>query len=146
MGPPRPQRVQTPSGTWLTVRGSTLGPEDDQLTAVTLEPTRPHELAPLIADAYELTDRERAVTQLVAQGSSTEAIADRLHISRWTVQDHLKSIFEKVGVSTRGELVARIYFDHYAPRLADETPVDWTGWFEPPESPDDPPLRRTTPA
>ena len=128
------------------MRGSTLGPEDDQLTAVTLEPTRPHELAPLIADAYELTDRERAVTQLVAQGSTTEAIANRLYISRWTVQDHLKSIFEKVGVSSRGELVARIYFDHYAPRLADEAPVGWMGSFEPPESAADAPPRRTTPA
>jgi DNA-binding CsgD family transcriptional regulator len=109
-------RIRTPSGTWLTVRASVLG-GDDGLTAVTLEPTRLHELAPLIADAYELTERERVVTQLVAQGLSTDAIAARLYLSPWTVQDHLKSIFEKVGVSSRGELVARIYFDHYAPRL-----------------------------
>ncbi len=122
-GVPARARVQTPSGVWLTVRGSILGPEDDPLTAVMLEPTRPHELAPLIADAYELTDRERRVTQLVAQGLTTEAIAERLHISPWTVQDHLKSIFEKVGVGSRGELVARIYFDHYAPRLGEDAPL-----------------------
>jgi DNA-binding CsgD family transcriptional regulator len=109
-------RVRTPSGSWLTVRASTLR-GDDALTAVTFEPTRADELAPLIADAYELTDRERVVTQLVAQGLSTDAIAARLFLSPWTVQDHLKSIFEKAGVSSRGELVARIYFDHYAPRL-----------------------------
>ncbi len=108
-------RVRTPSGRWLVVRGSTLG--DDAGTAVILEPARPHELAPLIADAYGLTERERAVTQLVAQGFATDAIARRLHLSPWTAQDHLKAIFEKTGVGTRGELVAQLFFEHYAPRL-----------------------------
>ena len=65
--------------------------------------------ARMIADAHELTERERAVTRLVAHGLATGAIAERLHISPWTVQDHLKSIFEKLGVSTRGELVARVF-------------------------------------
>ena len=96
------------------------------------EPAAPHELAPLIADACGLTERERTVTQLVAQGLATDAIARRLFISPWTVQDHLKSTFEKVGVSTRGELVARVFFDHYVPRLSDGTPVGWNGAFEPP--------------
>ena len=112
-------RVRTAAGRWLLMRGSMLGEEDDAQTAVIIEPARPHELAPLIADAYGLTERERAVTQLVAQGLPTNAIADRLFLSPWTVQDHLKAIFEKVGVGTRGELVARLFFEHYAPRLSD---------------------------
>jgi DNA-binding CsgD family transcriptional regulator len=120
-------RVRTPSGSWLTVRGSVLGREDDAQTAVTLEPAGPDELAPLVADAYELTSRERAVTQLVALGLATGAIADRLQVSPWTVQDHLKSIFEKTGASSRGELVARIFFEHRAPRLTDGEPVTWCG-------------------
>ena len=124
-------RVRTASGLWLLVRGSTLGDDPDAQTAVMIEPARPHELAPLIAHAYELTERERAVTQLVAQGLPTNAIADRLYISPWTVQDHLKVIFEKVGVGTRGELIARVFFDHYAPRLTSGAPIGSDGWFAP---------------
>jgi DNA-binding CsgD family transcriptional regulator len=102
-------RIRTASGRWLLVRGSMLGEE----VAVILEPARAPELAPLIADAYELTARERRVTQLVAQGLPTDAIARALHLSPYTVQDHLKAIFEKAGVGSRGELVARLYFEHY---------------------------------
>lgn len=124
-------RVQTSSGTWLLIRASTMRGDGDARTAVTLEPAHAHDLAPLIADAYQLTPRERAVTQLVAQGLSTKAIGARLHISGWTVQDHLKTIFEKVGVSTRGALVARLFFEHYAPRLVEHAPVGRDGWFDP---------------
>ena len=123
-------RVRTPSGTWLVIRGSRLRGSGDARTAVTIEPARAHDLAPLIADAYQLTEKERTVTQLVARGLSTTAIGARMHISPWTVQDHLKAIFEKVGVSTRGELVARLFFEHYAPRLSERAPVGRTGWFD----------------
>lgn len=115
-------RVRTERGTWLVLRGSTLGDGPDAQTAVMVEPARPHDLAPLIADAYELTPRERAVTQLVARGLSTSDIGQQLHLSPWTVQDHLKAIFEKVGVTTRGELIARVFFEHRAPQLTDRAP------------------------
>jgi DNA-binding CsgD family transcriptional regulator len=110
--------VRTPSGVWLLVHGSMLGDGPDARSVVILEPARTPELAPLVADAYGLTERERAVTQLVAQGLGTSAIADRLNLSPWTIQDHLKTIFDKTGTGTRGELVARLFFEHYAPRLA----------------------------
>jgi DNA-binding CsgD family transcriptional regulator len=116
-GPGARARVRTPSGRWVLIHGSALGDEPGGRVAVIIEPAGAPELAPLIADAYGLTGRERAITQLVAQGFGTDAIAKRLLLSPWTVQDHLKAVFEKTGTGTRGELVARLFFEHYAPRL-----------------------------
>jgi DNA-binding NarL/FixJ family response regulator len=113
-------RVHTRTGQWVIVRGSLVGLDR---VAVLLEAARPAELASAITDAYGFSDRERAVTELVARGFSTNAIADHLHLSAYTVQDHLKAIFDKTGTSSRGELVAHLFFDHYAPRLARE-PLD----------------------
>lgn len=110
-------RVRTGSGRWLVVRASVLADAPGAQVAVMIEPAPPHELAPLLADAYGLTEREREVTRLVALGLQTNAIAARLHLSSWTVQDHVKAIFEKVGVVTRGELVARVFFHQRAPQL-----------------------------
>ena len=115
---PASGRVRTASGRWLLVRGSILGEGPDAQAAVILEAAGPPELAPLLADAYGLTERERTLTQLVAQGLPTSEIARRLHVAAYTVQDHLKSIFEKVEVATRGELVARLFLDHSAARMA----------------------------
>jgi DNA-binding CsgD family transcriptional regulator len=124
-------RLRTRSGRWVLVRGSMVGDGHETRAAVMLEAAGSPELAPLIAAAYDLTARERAVTRLVAQGLPTDAIAGRLHLSPYTVQDHLKAIFDKVGVGTRGELVARLFFDHYAPRLANGAQVGSDGWFAP---------------
>jgi DNA-binding NarL/FixJ family response regulator len=112
-------RVRTPAGGWIVIHGSVLSDRDGAgpRVAVWLETARPPELAPLIADAYGLTERERLVTELVAQGFSTNEISTRLHLSAYTVQDHLKSIFEKSGTGSRGDLVARLFFDHYLPKL-----------------------------
>lgn len=109
-------RVRTRRGRWLVVHGSVLGEGTTAQVAVVLEPLQALELAPLVAAAYDLSEREWVVTRLVAQGLSTSDIAARLHLSAWTVQDHLKAIFSKTGTGARGELVARIFLDRDATR------------------------------
>jgi DNA-binding CsgD family transcriptional regulator len=104
-------RVRSASGWWVLVSGSVLYNGTHSRTAVTLEPARAPELAEIVANAYGLTARERRVTELVAQGLPTAALAAQLHLSTYTIQDHLKAIFEKLGVSSRGELVARLFLD-----------------------------------
>ena len=88
----------------------------DQL-ALIMEPAKAADVAPLIVEAYGLTPRELEVTRAIARGLGTSQIAAWLHLSPHTVRDHVKAIFEKVGVSSRGELVAKVFADHYSPPL-----------------------------
>lgn len=56
-----------------------------------------------------LTDREREVVSAVGEGLKNKQIADRLFISDVTVRHHLTSIYGKLGVSDRLELVIYAY-------------------------------------
>ena len=108
-------RARTRSGVWLLIHASCLRGADGIAAdaAVVIEPAKASEVAPLIVEAYELTPREVDVTRALARGLTTNEIARELHLSRYTVQDHLKSVYEKAGVSSRGELVAKMFADHY---------------------------------
>ena len=121
-------RVRTTSGHWLLLYGTRLSGGADGRTAVIIQPASAHEVAPLVALAYGLSERERQVTRLCMKGHSTNQIAQALSISPYTVQDHLKSIFEKTGARSRGELVGQIFLEHYVPRW-EELPGAPAGWF-----------------
>lgn len=112
-------RVRTNSGQWLMLHGSHMvGPSaDTRQTAIVLEVARSSEIAQLLMLAYGLTAREREVLQLVLKGLTSSEMALTLHVSGYTVQDHLKAIFDKVGVHSRGELVARVLGEHYFPHV-----------------------------
>jgi DNA-binding CsgD family transcriptional regulator len=55
-----------------------------------------------------LTTAEIRVSMLVAEGLGNPAIAARLHMSRHTVESHLKHVYRKLGISSRVELAARV--------------------------------------
>jgi DNA-binding CsgD family transcriptional regulator len=109
-------RLHTRSGHWLMLYASRLrGSGSPAQISVIFEMAQPAEIAPLIMQVYDLTKREGEVTQCVLRGWSTNEIAAQLHISQNTVQDHLKAIFEKVDVGSRGELAARLFMQQHQP-------------------------------
>lgn len=112
-------RVLARSGQWVVLHGATLVTNQERRVAVIVEPAHPVRIASLLMAAYGLTEREQDVTRLVLQGLSTTDIAQRLDVMPQTIQQHLKSIFDKTGVHSRRELVSRIFFTHYEPRLRD---------------------------
>jgi len=64
------------------------------------------ELTPrtLVVKEYQLTKREIDVVRCVCQGLTNDEIGKRLYISRFTVETHLKNIFDKTGVKHRAGL------------------------------------------
>jgi len=100
-------RIRATDGTWLLLRATSLS-ESSALghgsVAVTIEPARRVDLQHLIMRAHQLSDREREVSAMVVNGLTNPDIAEALFISRYTVADHLKAIYGKVGVSSRGAL------------------------------------------
>ncbi len=111
-------RVLSRSGTWIVLHAACLDSAARRI-AVIIEPAHPARIAPLLMSAYRMSTREREVTRLVLQGFSTAEIAAELVVSTHTVHQHLKNIFDKTGVRSRRDLVGKIFFSHYEPRLRD---------------------------
>jgi DNA-binding CsgD family transcriptional regulator len=118
-GTPVRSRAPIGSGRWLTLHAWTVDQGGEPATAISIAPAEARDLTAIILDVYGLSVRERQITQHVLRGSSTNEIARRLHLSPYTVQDHLKSVFDKAGVRSRRELTANLFFRHYFPQLAD---------------------------
>ena len=55
-----------------------------------------------------LTERERAIARLIAEGASNPEIAQQLFMSRKTVERHVSNMLKKTGVRNRAELAARV--------------------------------------
>jgi DNA-binding CsgD family transcriptional regulator len=112
-------RVLSQGGRWVVLHGASMLGSGSRRVAVIIEPAHPAKISPLLMAAYQLTEREQEVTRLVLRGDSTVQIAEALFVSPHTVQHHLKTVFEKTGVRSRRDLVGKVFFAHYEPRMRD---------------------------
>ncbi len=114
-GPPPVTRAQGRSGGWFTLRGdctkSVMGGADT--TVVVVQRARSSEVVPLVVAGYALSAREEEVLAELTAGRATAEIGQRLFISPHTVRDHIKSILEKTGTTSRGELLSKLFSLHY---------------------------------
>ena len=121
--------LRSRAGRWLSLHASRLSTSTPAgQIAVIIDLATPNDIAPLVLQAYALTAREQAVASLVLKGRSTEAIAAHLCISMLTVQQHLKAIFDKLGVRSRRDLVAHVFARSYWPDLAAEQGISPDRW------------------
>jgi DNA-binding NarL/FixJ family response regulator len=116
-------RVQTPSGRWLVIHAAALRGSAGERTAVVIEPARRAELASLVIELYQLTEREQQVTQLLVRGLALDEIAQALWLSRHTVRDYTKTIYAKLEVSSRPELTAKLFAEHFLPEIGRPEPT-----------------------
>jgi DNA-binding CsgD family transcriptional regulator len=110
-------RVRGRSGRWLTLQASRTEPAHARSaeSMVIIAPAGPKEVLRLTANGYGLSPREQEVVELAVRGASTKEISRALYISEYTVKDHLKNIFGKVGVRGRRALVKQLYLNTIFP-------------------------------
>ncbi len=107
---PPSARVHLSEGRWMTVRAARIdgpGPAQERDIAVTIEEASAAERIDLFGRTYGLSARERELVGHLAGGDNTREIARRMILSENTIQDHLKSVFAKTAVRSRGALLAR---------------------------------------
>jgi len=119
---------------WVTLHASRPDPTEDRV-AIVIEPAYGPRSATLRLEAHGATAREREVATLIARGLTNSEIAESLVLSPHTVQDHVKSLFDKLDVGTRQELVARVFLDEYLPEVMQQTPLTSHGRFDRPVQP-----------
>ena len=61
---------------------------------------------------YHLTNRERDILRLIAEGCVKKEIAEKLYISHFTVDTHLKNIYEKMHVHSQAGAISKAYKDN----------------------------------
>ncbi len=106
--PTREVRCRARDGQWVTVTSSMMRGSAPPVIAVVLEEAPARQVTSMLLAAHGLTPAQQRVTELVLRGRSTRQIVDQLHLSEYTVQEHLRAAFDKVGVNSRRELMATL--------------------------------------
>jgi DNA-binding CsgD family transcriptional regulator len=102
-------RLHLADGVWLTLRASRINsaePEQDSDIAVSIEIAGSRDRLAVFSRGFGLTPRESQLVHHLVAGAATRNIAELMSVSENTVQDHLKSIFDKTGTRSRRTLVA----------------------------------------
>jgi DNA-binding CsgD family transcriptional regulator len=108
---PAALRMTTKRGALVAVHAARLrDASGNGPIALTVAPAASTERSSLFLAAHGLTPAQRRVADLVLQGRTTAQIVVDLRISAHTVQDHLKVVFDKVGVRSRRELVSALMY------------------------------------
>lgn len=104
-------RTRTPAG--LVRIEATMGP-DNATIAIVIGDSQPT-TAPAIPHDWPLTEAERRVVTLLVLGQNNAEIARQLLVSGKTVESHLGHVYEKLGVGSRLEVVARYFQQTHLP-------------------------------
>lgn len=104
-------RLRGRSGCWVRVHAEALQGDADHVV-VTIDRATASDLLPLLLSSYGLSSRETEIVLALCRGLGTKEIALELGISSHTVRDHLKVVFVKANVNSRGELIARLFTEH----------------------------------
>ncbi len=85
-----------------------LNDQQRSIHEIMTAPRKPSALerhAAAIADEFKLSAREFEILELLGQGFTAQGIAKRMVISPYTVQTHIKHIYQKMGIHSRTELL-----------------------------------------
>ena len=126
-----PVLVPTESG-WMSMHASLPEGRGGERVAIVLDRASGPRVAALRLEVHGVTPREREIATLLARGLTNPEIASTLVVSPYTVQDHIKSLFEKTGASSRQDLVARIFLEDYMPNVVQRAPLTADGGFASP--------------
>ena len=77
--------------------------------------------ASVIVESVRMTKRERQVIELIADGSTNKEIAQKLHLSPYTVKSHVHNILEKLALNTRVQIAKHAHLSNSYKTAIDTT-------------------------